>query len=123
MPLDAIVRPSLLAVAVMATALTRSFDATAQTYAAPAPAPAEAAPAPPVIRIYAVINPTVIFSAKPVESFSQPNASGATAAANPVLSARAPGDAPLEDPSWTFQSAQLRLGFWFNDKAPVRGQF
>jgi hypothetical protein len=123
MRLDTIVRPCLLTVAFGAVALTRSSDAMAQAYAAPAAPPSEAAPAPPIIRPYAVIKPTVIFTATPVESFSQPNASGATAAANPVLSARAPGDAPLEDPSWTFQSAQSRLGFWFNDKAPVRGQF
>jgi hypothetical protein len=124
MRLDTFVRPLLLTVAVGAAALTRSFDATAQTpYAAPAPPAGEPAPAPPIIRPYAVIKPTVIFAAKPVESFSQPNASGATAAGNPVLSARAPGDAPLDDPSLTFQAAQSRLGFWFNEKASVRGQF
>ncbi|MEO8181279.1 MAG: hypothetical protein ABI895_20770 [Deltaproteobacteria bacterium] len=122
MRLATIVRPCLLSVAFGAVASTRSSDATAQAYAAPAAPPAEAAPAPPIIRPYAVIKPTVIFTAKPVESFGQPNASGATAAANPVLSARAPGDAPLEDASWTFQSAMSRFGLWFNEKAPVRGQ-
>jgi hypothetical protein len=104
-------------VAVGAAALTRSSDATAQ--AAP---PAEP-PAPPIIRAYALIKPTVVISGKPVESFSQPNATAVTAAANPVLSARAPGDAPNEDPSWTFQAGQSRLGFWFAEKSPVRGQF
>jgi hypothetical protein len=108
-------------VAVGATALTRSSDATAQ--AAPPAAPPTEPPAPPVIRAYALVKPTVVISGKPVESFGQPNATAVTAAANPVLSARAAGDAPNEDPSWTFQAGQSRLGFWFAEKSPVRGQF
>jgi opacity protein-like surface antigen len=125
MRFDFSVRLCLLTLAVGAAALTRSRDATAQAAYSPPPASpaADAPPAPPIIRPYAWIKPTVILSAKPIESFSQPNASAGTAAANPVLSARAPGDAPLEDASLTFQAAQSRLGFWFNEKAPIRGQF
>lgn len=52
-----------------------------------------------------------------VESFGQPNATAATAAGNPILAA-------VQDEALvTFQAGQSRLGFWFNDKAPVRGQF
>jgi hypothetical protein len=119
------VRPWLLTVAACAAAITRSPDATAQAapppatpatpYAAePAPAPA---PAPPIIRPYAWIKPTVVFSGSPVESFGQPNMSAVTAAGNPVLTAI------NDEAAMTFQVAQSRLGFWFNEKAPVRGQF
>jgi hypothetical protein len=98
--------------------------AAAQTAAPPPPAGgAYAAPAaepgapPPVIRPYAWIKPTIIFAGSPIESFSQPNASAGTAAGNPVLSA------VQDEASLTFQAAQSRLGFWFNEKGAVRGQF
>jgi hypothetical protein len=120
------VRPWLLTVAACAAAITRSPDATAQAAPPPAtpatpyaaePAPAPAAPAPPIIRPYAWIKPTVVFSGSPVESFSQPNMSAVTAAGNPVLAAI------QNEAALTFQVAQSRLGFWFNEKAPIRGQF
>lgn len=80
---------------------------------APAPAPAE----PPVIRAYALIKPTLVFSTDAVESFGQPNAVAATAAGNPVL-------AGLNDEAFvTFQAVQSRLGFWFDEKGPIRGHF
>jgi len=120
---DLIVRPWLLAVAVGSAAVVHSQEAAAQ--AAPAP-PADAAaeaPAPPVIRAYAWIKPTVVFSGSPVESFSQPNASAVTAAGNPVLAAFPGGAGTQDEASLTFQIAQSRLGFWFNEKGAVRGQF
>lgn len=67
------------------------------------------------MRPYVIIKPTVVFTASPVDSFSQPNAVAPTAAGNPVLAA-------LDEPGLTFQTQQSRPGIWFNDKAPVRGQ-
>lgn len=86
------------------------------SYAAtPAPVPAPAAT--PIIRPYALIKPTIVVSSGALESFGQPNATAATAAGNPVLAA-------IQDEALTtFQVGQSRLGFWFADKAPVRGQF
>lgn len=101
-----------LAVATSAAVAAHSPEASAQAAAAPA-----AAPAPPVIRAYAWIKPTVIVQASPVESFSQPNMIAATAAGNPVLTAI------QDEAAITFQAAQSRLGFWFNEKGPIRGQF
>jgi hypothetical protein len=89
------------------------------TYASPPPVAPATAPAgeTPIIRPYALIKPTIIVSSSAVESFGQPNATAATAAGNPVLAA-------IQDEALTtFQIGQTRLGFWFNDKAPVRGQF
>jgi hypothetical protein len=43
--------------------------------------------------------------------------SAVTAAGNPVLAAI------NDEAAMTFQVAQSRLGFWFNEKAPIRGQF
>jgi opacity protein-like surface antigen len=83
----------------------------------PPPAPEQAPPAPPIIRPYAVLKPVLVFSGRPVESFSQPNASAVTAAGNPVLAAL-PHEA-----GYTLQVAQSRLGFWFAEGQPVRGQF
>ena len=105
-------RPGLLVLAVCSSLTALAAPAAAQT------APAPAAPEAPVIRPYAWIKPTVIFTASPVESFSQPNSTAGTAAANPVL-------APFggDEAGWTFQVGQSRLGFWFNDKGAVRGQF
>ena len=99
--------------------------APAAAQAVPAAPSGEPAPAPPIIRPYATIKPTIIAAGKPVESFSQPNASAVTAAGNPVL-ATLPGtpEGTLnEEASLTFQVAQSRLGFWFAEKSPVRGQF
>lgn len=81
------------------------------------PKPADAPPAPPIIRPYALIKPTGVFASGAVESFSQPNASAATAAGNPVLTA------VRDEASLTFQVAQSRLGMWFAEGSPVRGQF
>jgi hypothetical protein len=119
---DPTVRPWLLAVAVCSAAAIHSPEVFAQ--AAPAPAaPAADAPPPPVIRAYAWIKPTVVFSGSPVESFGQPNASAVTAAGNPALAAFPGGQGTQEEASLTFQIAQSRLGFWFNEKGAVRGQF
>ncbi len=86
--------------------------------AAPAAAPAPAAE-PPIIRPYVVLKPSFIFATAALESFGQPNASAPTAAGNQALAA--PG---LEDePFTTFQAAQSRLGFWFDEKGPVRAHF
>lgn len=81
----------------------------------PAPPPEKKADAP-LLRVYATIKPTVIVSSDGLESFSQPNASAATAAGNPVLAA------VHNEANFTFQAAQSRLGFWFDEKGPVRGQ-
>lgn len=80
------------------------------------PTPADVPAAPPIIRPYALIKPRAVFSASAVESFSQPNASAATAAGNPVLAAF------RDEASLTFQVAQSRLGVWFAEGSPVRGQ-
>jgi len=99
--------------------------APAAAQAAPAAPSGEPAPAPPIIRPYALIKPTLIVAGKPVESFGQPNASAGTAAGNPVI-ATLPGSPQgtlNEEASLTFQAAQSRLGFWFAEKSPVRGQF
>lgn len=83
----------------------------------PPPPPVEAVASPPsLIRPYALIKPTVVFAGRPVESFSQPNASAVTAAGNPVLAAL-PNEA-----GYTFQVAQSRIGFWVAEGQPVRGQ-
>lgn len=117
------VRPWLLTVAACTAAMTRSPDATAQATPAAAPpaspyaAEPAPAPAPPIIRTYAWIKPTMIVSGSPVESFGQPNMTAVTAAGNPVLTAI------QDEAAMTFQVAQSRLGFWFNEKAPIRGQF
>jgi hypothetical protein len=82
-----------------------------------APAPVPAPTATPIIRPYALIKPTIVVSSGALETFGQPNATAATAAGNPVLAA-------IQDEALTtFQIGQTRLGFWFADKAPIRGQF
>jgi hypothetical protein len=98
-------------------ALCSSVASAQQAAPAPAaePAPAPAPPAPPLIRPYAIIKPEAIFASAAVESFGQPNASAITAAGNPVLAAL-PDESHL-----TFQAAQSRLGFWFDEKAAARG--
>jgi hypothetical protein len=82
----------------------------------PEPPPAEKKPDAPLLRIYATLKPTLVVSSDGVESFSQPNASAPTAAANPVLVA------VRDEAHYTLQVAQSRFGLWFNEKAPVRGQ-
>lgn len=68
------------------------------------------------VRPYATFKPTVIASSGAVESYSQPNATAITAAANPVL-------ATLPDqPRLSFQVGQSRAGVWVNEKGVVRGQ-
>lgn len=122
MRLHSSVRPWLLTVATGIAAFLPALDAMAQ--AAPAPAspyaaPTDPAPAAPIIRPYAWIKPTVVVAGDPVESFGQPNSTAVTAAGNPALVG-----AGLDDEiGWTFQVAQSRLGFWFAEKSPVRGQF
>jgi hypothetical protein len=100
----------------VALSLCASLSVAVTAAAQPAPPTPADAPAPPVIRPYALIKPTAVFAASPVESFSQPNASAATAAGNPVLSAI------RDEGTLTFQVAQSRLGMWFAEGFPVRGQ-
>lgn len=99
-------------------ALSLCACATVAVSAAAQPAPPKPvdAPAPPVIRPYALIKPTAVFASSSVDSFSQPNASAATAAGNPVFAAI------RDEASLTFQVAQSRLGVWFAEGLPVRGQ-
>jgi hypothetical protein len=109
-------RPWLLTIATSVAALFPAVDAMAQAAPAPATSSDPAPPAAPIIRPYAWIKPTVVVSGSPVESFGQPNATAVTAAGNPVLNT-------IDEAGWTFQVAQSRLGFWFAEKSPVRGQF
>jgi hypothetical protein len=119
------IRPGLLTVALCAAIFGSSAIAAAQvaplaTPPAPTPepptVPAEAPPAP-IIRAYATIKPTIVVAGSPVESFNQANATAATAAGNPVITA------VKDEASTTFQVGQSRLGFWFNEKGKARGQF
>lgn len=75
-------------------------------------------PPPPLVRPYGLIKPTVIFAGRSVESYGQPNASAATAAANPVLTS----GALSHESNYTLQVAQSRFGLWFAEGQPVRGQ-
>jgi hypothetical protein len=68
-----------------------------------------------VVRIYGFIRPIASFSSHAVESFSNPNMSAPTAAANPAL-ASLPNDSRL-----SFQVAQSRFGIWIGEKSPLRG--
>lgn len=85
----------------------------------PPPPVVEAAPPPPppIVRVYGLLKPTLVVAGRPVESYSQPNASAATAAGNPVIAA------PFaHESSYTLQVAQSRFGVWFAEGQPVRGQ-
>jgi hypothetical protein len=91
--------------------------------APPAPPPPPPAPSTPgtldalanLIRFHGIIRPVVTFSGGALESFSNPNASAPTAAANPIL-------ANLADESrLTLQVAQTRFGFWINEPGELRG--
>lgn len=81
-----------------------------------APPPAPSADDAPLIRIYGFVKPQVITSFSGVETFSQPNASAVTAAANPVFAVTP------DSTSLSFQVAESRLGFWVNEKGSVRAQ-
>jgi hypothetical protein len=67
------------------------------------------------VRIYGILRPIVSFAGRAVESFSNPNQSAPTAAANPAL-ATLPNDSRL-----SFQVAQTRFGMWIGEKTPLRG--
>ncbi|WP_257456081.1 hypothetical protein [Archangium lipolyticum] len=93
---------------------------------APAPTPPPAAATPPapaaagddenIFRFYGTLNPRFIITDSAVESFNQPNASAITAAGNPAYS-----NFPNAT-RHTFQVAQSRVGFWLNEKGPLRAQ-
>lgn len=68
-----------------------------------------------LIRFYGIIRPVVTFSGGALESFSNPNASAPTAAANPVLANLA------DEARLTLQVAQTRFGFWINEPGDLRG--
>lgn len=66
-------------------------------------------------RIYGVFKPTAIYAFNALESFSQPNESGVTAAANPRL-ATEPDHSRL-----TAQVMQSRLGIFLNERGKYTG--
>ena len=90
----------------------------------PPPPPPAPAPPPheekgevklPPVRFYGMLRPTLVIAGRAAESFSNPNESAITAAANPVL-------APLHDTERaTFHVAQSRFGFQLNEKGQFRG--
>jgi hypothetical protein len=90
----------------------------------PTPPPAVATPAAPaagntdenLFRFYGILNPRFVIANGATESFSQPNESAITAAGNPVY-ANFPDAA-----RHSFQVAQSRVGFWLNEKGPLRAQ-
>lgn len=99
-------------------------DATPPSATQPAPTPTPPpAVTPPaasedenLFRFYGILNPRFVFANGAMESFSQPNESAITAAGNPVY-------ANFPDASrHTFQVAQSRVGFWLNEKGPLRAQ-
>lgn len=96
------------------------------TQPAPTPTPPPAATPPPtpaadnndenLFRFYGTLTPRFVIANGALESFSQPNESAITAAGNPVYS-------NFPDASrHTFQVAQSRVGFWLNEKGPLRAQ-
>jgi len=110
----------------LAALLISSGLCSASTALAQAPAPSAAGTAPPaaapaddtesLFRFYGIFTPRVVVTSQAVESFSQPNAVAITAAGNPILSV-------IPDKArYTFQVAQSRIGFWLNEKGPVRAQ-
>ncbi|HEX5745478.1 MAG TPA: hypothetical protein VFZ09_04485 [Archangium sp.] len=94
------------------------------TQPAPTPTPPPATPPAPTaesadenfFRFYGILNPRFVTATGAVESFSQPNESAITAAGNPVYS-NFPDSA-----RHSFQVAQSRVGFWLNEKGPLRAQ-
>ncbi|QRK10502.1 hypothetical protein JQX13_10640 [Archangium violaceum] len=105
---------------------TGDATAPAATQPAPTPTPPPAVATPPapaaasddenLFRFYGTLNPRIVVADGAVESFNQPNASAVTAAGNPAY-AIAP-----DRSRHTFQVAQSRVGFWLNEKGPVRAQ-
>ncbi|MFY0567779.1 hypothetical protein ACN28E_28670 [Archangium lansingense] len=83
---------------------------------ATASAPAAAESDENLFRFYGTLNPRFVLANGAVESFSQPNASAITAAGNPVY-ANFP-----DDSRHSFQVAQSRVGFWLNEKGPLKAQ-
>ncbi|AKJ04148.1 Hypothetical protein AA314_05774 [Archangium gephyra] len=96
------------------------------TQPAPTPTPPPAVATPPapaaadtdenLFRFYGTLTPRFVAGTGAMESFSQPNESAVTAAGNPVFS-NFPDAA-----RHTFQVAQSRVGFWLNEKGPLRAQ-
>lgn len=80
------------------------------------PAHAQDAASDPLVRPYGILIARIVGATDAVESFSQPNASAITAAANPLLA-----DHPSRS-RYSFQVAQSRLGLWANEKGAVFGQ-
>jgi hypothetical protein len=95
------------------------------TQPAPTPTPPPATPPAPaaadnadenLFRFYGTLTPRFVAATGAMESFSQPNESAVTAAGNPVFS-----NFP-EEARHTFQVAQSRVGFWLNEKGPLKAQ-
>ena len=96
------------------------------TQPAPTPTPPPAVATPPtpaaaesdenLFRFYGILNPRFVLANGAVESYSQPNESAITAAGNPIYS-NFPDAA-----RHSFQVAQSRVGFWLNEKGPLRAQ-
>ncbi len=83
----------------------------------PGPSPEKSAPGlfDRLARIYGVFKPTAIYAFNALESFSQPNESGVTAAANPALAIE-PDHSRL-----TAQVMQSRLGIFLNERGKYTG--
>ncbi|HZH17763.1 MAG TPA: hypothetical protein VE057_25650 [Archangium sp.] len=96
------------------------------TQPAPTPTPPPAVATPPtpaaaehdenLFRFYGILNPRFVMADSALESYNQPNESASTAAGNPVY-ANFP-----EATRHSFQVAQSRVGFWLNEKGPLRAQ-
>lgn len=71
----------------------------------------------PDVKLYGFLLPTIIGSSGGVATFGHPNASGFTAAANPMIS-NFQGSGHL-----TFQASQSRFGFLIGDLNKVGGRF
>ncbi len=101
-------------------------DATPPSATQPAPTPTPPPATPPastaesadenIFRFYGILTPRFVAATGAMESFSQPNESAVTAAGNPVF-ANFPDVA-----RHSFQVAQSRVGFWLNEKGPLRAQ-
>ena len=96
------------------TALAQAPASSTANAAPPAAAPADDTES--LFRFYGIFTPRVVVTSQAVESFSQPNAVAITAAGNPILSVTP------DKARYTFQVAQSRIGFWLNEKGPVRAQ-
>jgi hypothetical protein len=69
-----------------------------------------------VVRVYGAFKPTISAASGATESFSNPNLVAITAAGNPVYAVE-PDHARS-----SFQAQQSRLGAWFGEGTPYRGQ-